>query len=118
MASDGPIPPASPAPPLAGGDRSPLTGEWPAQAADAVVDLVGAVRDRALGPIMLVARALVYGILVVVLATMAAVLLLIALVRFVDWLVPGEVWSAYLVLGLLFTTGGLVMWSMRRPRQA
>jgi hypothetical protein len=82
-----------------------------------VVDLVGAVRDRTLGPIMLVARALVYGILVMVLALMATVLLVIALVRVTDWLVPGEVWSAYLVLGVVFTAVGLVMWSLRRPRR-
>jgi hypothetical protein len=142
MASDGAIPPPSAVPPAGparssgsvppvgdvppsgavsppsarAGERSPLTGDWPAQAADAVVDLVGAVRDRTLGPIMLVARALVYGILVMVLATVAVVLLVIALVRVTDWLVPGEVWSAYLVLGALFTAGGLVMWSLRRPR--
>ena len=123
--SAGTVPPGDAVPPSgaiprvsAPVDRSPLTGDWPAQAADAVVDLVGAVRDRTIGPIMLVARALVYGILVLVLATVAVVLLVIALVRVTDWLVPGEVWSAYLVLGSLFTAGGLVLWSMRRPRRS
>jgi hypothetical protein len=95
---------------------SPLTGDWPAQAADAVVDLVGTVRDRTLGPIFLVARALVYGIVVAVLGAMATILLVIALIRFLDWLIPGEVWSAYLVLGSVFTLLGMVMWSLRRPK--
>jgi|SRR5690606_23503548 hypothetical protein len=121
MATDGPHtpPPSASGAAAPGSDtRAPLTGDWPVQAADLVVDVVSTVRDRTLGPIMLVARALVYGILVTVLALTATILLLIAVVRFVDWLVPGEVWSAYLVLGTVFTIGGLVMWSQRRPRQS
>jgi drug/metabolite transporter (DMT)-like permease len=98
------------------GAANPLTGDWPAQAADAVVDLVGTVRDRAVEPLLTVVRALVYGIVIVVTATIAVVLVIVALIRGLDLLIPGEVWSAYLVLGAIFTLSGMWFWSRRRPR--
>ena len=94
----------------------PLTGDWPAQAADVVVDLVATVRDRTVGPAQLVARVVVYGVLIVPLACMALVLVLIGLIRALDIAIPGEVWSAYLVLGALFTLVGLFLWGQRRPK--
>ncbi|HSL59391.1 MAG TPA: hypothetical protein VK866_16205 [Acidimicrobiales bacterium] len=89
--------------------------DWPAQAADAVVRVVGQVRDRTVAPAYTIARGLVYGLLAAILATMALVLVLVALVRFIDVYLPGDVWSAYLLLGTILTIGGLVLWSQRRP---
>lgn len=91
--------------------------EWPAQAADLVVDVVGTVRDKTTTPVLTIARAIVYGTAIVFLAVTALVLLLIALVRFVDAYLPGEVWSAYLLLGTVLTAGGLVLWATRRPAE-
>lgn len=91
--------------------------EWPAHAADLVVDVVGTVRDKTTTPVLTIARAIVYGTAIVFLAVTALVLLLIALVRFVDAYLPGEVWSAYLLLGTLLTAGGLVLWATRRPAE-
>lgn len=104
---------------------SPLTGDWPAQAADAVVDLVETVRDRTIGPLLMVVRALVYGIIIIVVATMAIVLLGIGAFRVVDSYLPAqlvglpadEVWPSYLFLGLLFTIAGMTCWRFRRPKQ-
>ena len=92
----------------------PLTGDWPAQAADAVVNLVGVVRDRTIAPLLTVVRALVYGMVIMLVAIMAIALVLIALVRLLDIALPGEVWSAYLLLGVVMTAAGFFLWSRRK----
>ena len=96
----------------------PLTGDWPTQATNAVVDLVGTVRDRTVEPLLKLARALVYGLLIMIVATSAAVLVVILAIRVLDVYLPGEVWSAYLVLGTVFTLAGFFCWSRRTPRSA
>lgn len=110
MSVDGPPEqPPEPAPATAS-----LTGDWPTQAADAVVDLVGTVRDRTVEPLLKLARAVVYGLLILIVALTAAVLLIIVGIRVLDVYLPGEVWSAYLLLGSVFTVAGLVCWSRRK----
>ena len=91
--------------------------DWPAQAADLVVDVVGTVRDKTTTPALTIARGIVYGTAIVFLALTALVLLLIALIRFVDAYLPGEVWSAYLLLGSILTIVGLALWATRRPSE-
>jgi hypothetical protein len=106
-------PPASAA--GAGGAGLHLGGaDWPAQAADAVVRVVGQVRDKTVTPAYTVARGIVYGLLAAILGTMALVLVLVALVRLVNSYLPGDVWAAYLLLGGLITLVGLVLWTQRR----
>lgn len=91
----------------------PLSGDWPAQAADSVVDLVAALRDRTVAPLQMVARGIVYGVVMVPLAVLALVLVVVGLLRLLDnWL---DTWAVYLLLGVLFTGLGLVIWSKRRP---
>ena len=58
-------PSASSAPrsiPSVGSASSLIGGDWPAQAADAIVNAVETVRDRTTTPIMKVARGLVFGV--------------------------------------------------------
>ena len=52
-----------------------------------------------------------------ILGTTALVLVAIGLIRFVDAYLPGGVWSAELVVGGLFTLGGLFLWQQawKRP---
>ena len=54
------------------------------QAADTVVRVVGSVRDRTTGPVLTVARAVVYGIIGLFGAIVALVLVTVALVRIVE----------------------------------
>ncbi|MDZ7677612.1 MAG: hypothetical protein U5K29_03565 [Acidimicrobiales bacterium] len=100
----------------ASGAAAALTGDWPAQATDAVVDLVGTVRDRAVEPLLKVARAIVYGLLITVVAITAVVLVVILAIRMLDAYLPGEVWSAYLLLGGVFILAGFICWSRRTVR--
>lgn len=91
----------------------PFSGEWPAQAADAVVGLVDTVRDRTIGPIQTVARAIVYGLVIGTLAVLALVLVVVGFFRLLDNWLP--TWAVYLILGSIFTGVGLLAWSKRNP---
>lgn len=91
--------------------------QWPAKAADAVDMVVVTVNDRAIRPIILAARAVVFGIIMIVLAVLVAVLFSIALLRILDvYVFAQRVWASYLLLGALFGGAGLVAWSQRSPK--
>ena len=86
-----------------------IPAEWPVQAADAIVDTIGKVRDRTTKPAVLAARAVVYGILALVMAVIAAVLLITMIVRIWDVYVPGKIWIIYAIFAVVFSTGGAVL---------
>jgi hypothetical protein len=86
-----------------------IPADWPVQAADTVVDVIGKVRDKTTRPALIAARALVYGLVAAVVATIAVVLLLVVLIRVLDNYVPGPVWWIYLGLSVVFTLGGIVL---------
>jgi hypothetical protein len=87
--------------------------DWPAETADTIERLVGTVRSKTAEPVERIARVVVYGLLAAVLGIAVLVLFTIALVRFVDVYLPGDVWSAHLLVGVLFTLVGLFLWSRR-----
>ena len=98
--------------------------DWPAQAADTGVRLGGQVRDKTTGPAITIARGIVYGLLASLLVLAAGILLAIAAVRLLDAYLPSSVfgdshtWAAHLVIGLVFSLGGLVLWRQRRAPDA
>jgi hypothetical protein len=84
-----------------------IPAEWPAQAADAIVDTIEKVRDKTTRPVVIAARGLVYGVIAVIVGTVAAILLLVGITRFLtNWM---EVWVVYTVLALGFSLGGAVL---------
>ncbi|MDQ6695961.1 MAG: hypothetical protein M3Z46_00700 [Actinomycetota bacterium] len=89
----------------------PLPDQWPTQATDAIVTVVGKVRDRTTGPALTVARGVVYGLFAAILGVVATVLAITLAIRLADNYIPGDIWIVYLVLGALFTIGGLLLWS-------
>lgn len=94
------------------------TQDWAAETAGRIESAVGTVRDKVVLPVVTVARAVVFGILVAAMGVVIAVVLAIALVRMLDVYVPGDVWAAHLIVGGLFSLAGLLLWRKRRPRQA
>ena len=102
--------PASPTPPPAAAADQP---DWPAQAADAIVEQVGKVRDRTTGPAIKLSGYLVFGAFAALLGTVALLLLLIgafrALVVYLPEAVFGEdhTWAAYTILGAVLVLGGM-----------
>lgn len=88
--------------------------DWPKQAADTIERVVQTVRDRTTRPVLVAAKAIVYGLIVLVSATVALTLLVVALIRVVNVYLPGDVWAAHLLVGAVFLVGGLVLWMGRR----
>ncbi len=81
--------------------------------ADTIESVVGSVRDKTAVPLETLARAVVYGILIIVMGTAAMVLLTIALVRAGSYVLP--IWAVYGIVGGFFTLAGLFLWRKRRP---
>ena len=114
MDSDRPAPPPPPDPSSGSSGRpdapgAALPNDWPTTATDAIVNAVDAVRDRTTGPIMTIARALVFGVFALSLGITVITLLVIATIHFLDEVLPFSVWLPYLVLGAaLLVVGGLV----------
>jgi hypothetical protein len=88
-------------------------GDWAARTAESIERVVLTVRDRTTRPILLAGRAVVFGLLAGLLAIAAIVLLSILLVRILTDL-TGKAWLAELILGLIFSTVGIVLLMMRR----
>lgn len=89
--------------------RGMIPAEWPAQAADTIVDTIGKVRDRTTKPAIVAVRGLVYGLLAGIIGVVAFVLLLILIVRLWANYVPGHVWVIYAIFGVVFSAGGFVL---------
>ncbi len=89
----------------------PTQDDWAAEATKTVVRTVDKVRDQTTVKALFVAKVLVYGPLILGLVGILAVLLLIAGIRLLSLALP--IWGVYLVLGLVFTIAGLVLWKIR-----
>ena len=88
--------------------------DWTDQAADAIDNAVGMVRDKTVVPARKIVSALTRGILLGLLAAAAALLAAFASFRGVVLAVQGEVWLAHLILGGIFTGAGLGLVSLSR----
>jgi hypothetical protein len=78
-----------------------------------VVDFVELLRGRTTGPLLLVARVIVYGIALCATALVVATLVVITAVKATNNFLPGGIWSTHLLLGTLFTAAGGLLWSKR-----
>jgi hypothetical protein len=98
------------------------TDDWPVQATDSIVKVVGTAHDKVTGPITTAARALVFGLFAGILGTVALVLVMVLAVRLLDNYLPSEyvgdqhVWLAYLILGILTAGFALWLWSKAKSR--
>jgi hypothetical protein len=113
MAAGSPPPGGSPRPAGGAPHGGDDTADWTDQVTELVVDTVDKVRARTTGPVLNVAHAAVYGIVAAIVAVPVLVAVLAGLVRFLDWVVPGDVWVAYLIIAVLMWIAGAVLWSTR-----
>jgi hypothetical protein len=88
--------------------------DWTVQAADRIEGLVTSIRNKTTVPATTAVRGIVYGLLAAFAGATALVLLAIILVRVLNFL-PRGVWVADLIVGMLFTLGGVWAWRKRRP---
>ncbi len=105
--------PVTPAPVTPGASQA----EWPARVADTIEDVVESVHDRLVRPLTLVARGVVFGIIIVVMALVLAVLAVVAVVRVLDvYAFGGRVWASDALLGAVLVAAGVFAWSKRGAR--
>ncbi len=89
--------------------------DWTDQVTDLVVHLVDTTRGRTTGPILKLARVVVYGFVALVVLGVVGVLGLALIGRSLS-LIPVDIWISYLGLGALLVLSGLFLWSRRKPR--
>ena len=93
-------------------DPSPAS-DWPARTADSIERVVTTIRDRTTRPLLVAGRAIVFGLLAVVVGVAAVVLLSITVVRVVV-ILTDRAWLAHLILGAFFVIVGFVLLRLRR----
>jgi len=104
---------ASSLPGLAALDDLPTKG---ADAVDAVVDFI---RTKAVRPLTLATRAIVFGIIVFTAAVISLTLVAITAIRLLTVYIPGNrVWVSDLIVGVVFVAAGVVAWTQRIDRSA
>lgn len=105
-----------------GAGTDPGTDDWPAKATATITQYVGTVRDKTTGPVLDISRNAVYylvmGLVGLVLAILALVLLVRVLVSATAELAfvnDGETWLAYFIIGALFILIGSWLWGKKEP---
>lgn len=86
-----------------------------ARATDKIVEVVDKLNRVSARPATLLARGLVFGLLGMTLVFASLVLFTIGALRALDIYLPGDVWTAHLTLGSIFTVAGLFVWRKRKP---
>jgi hypothetical protein len=87
--------------------------DWTTDAADAIERSITLARDRTVVPARAATKAVVYGMLAVILIVPAAILLTVGLFRALTELYQGEVWASWLTLGGIFVLLGGFLWVKR-----
>lgn len=103
----------------ASGTASGTAAELSAKAVDTVDLVVNTLGDRAVRPVLVAARAVVFGLVIAVMAVVIIVLASVSLVRLLHvYAFPDRVWAAEAVVGFILVALGLVAWSQRTARPA
>jgi hypothetical protein len=89
--------------------------DWTTDAANAIDNAVGIVRERTVEPVQTVARAVIYGLMAALILIPAVTLLTIGVFRLLTIAVFHNVWGAWAGLGGIFLVIGLFCWTKRNP---
>ena len=90
--------------------------DWTTDAANAIDNAVGIVRERTVEPVHSVVRIITYGLLAGLIVLPAAVMLTIAAFRLLTIATGNNAWAAWTILGGIFVLGGWFCWIKRSPR--
>lgn len=106
---------AVPNPDPGGSANGAAEPDWTDQVADLIVDTVDKIRSRTTGPIQNVVRASVYGLVALIVVIPILIAFFAGLVRFLNYIIPGDVWIAYLTIAVGMWLIGWFVWSRRKP---
>ena len=87
--------------------------DWTTDILDRLDHYIAVVRSNTTDRLVKVARLVVFGVIALILGSMAGIVALIALIRILDVVLPREVWLPYVVLGAIFLGAGLFLWSKK-----
>ena len=83
-----------------------------ARALETIDTVVATVNDRAVRPAVVAARGIVFGVIIAVVAITVIVLFCVGFIR-VTTIAGHRIWASYLVLGLIFSAVGAVLYARR-----
>ncbi len=82
------------------------------RALDAVDTVVATVNDKAVRPAIVAARGIVFGVIIAVVGITVVVLFCVGFIR-VTTIAGHRIWASYIVLGLLLSAVGAILYSRR-----
>ena len=83
-----------------------------ARALDTIDTVVATVNDRAVRPAIVAARSIVFGIIIAVIGIAVVVMFCIGFIRLTT-IAGHRIWASYIVLGLIFSTVGAILYARR-----
>jgi hypothetical protein len=93
--------------------------DLPVKGADAVDAVVDFIQNKAVRPLTLATRAIVFGIVILTAAVVTLTLIAITAIRILTVYIPGNrVWVSDLIVGAIFVAGGIAAWTQRIDRSA
>ena len=83
-----------------------------ARALDTIDTVVATVNDRAVRPAIVAARSVVFGIIIAVVGITVVIMFCIGFIRLTT-IAGHRIWASYIVLGLIFSAVGAVLYARR-----
>ncbi len=82
------------------------------RALDAVDTVVASVNDKAIRPAIVAARSVVFGVIIAVIGIATVVVFCVGFIRLTT-IAGHRIWASYIVLGLIFSAIGAVLYARR-----
>jgi hypothetical protein len=82
------------------------------RALDTIDTVVATVNDKAIRPAVVAARGVVFGVIIGVIGLVVLVLFCVMFIR-VTTIAGHRIWASYIVLGLIFSAVGAVLYARR-----
>ena len=87
--------------------------DWSVETADTIERVISTIREKSVVPAHKAVRAVVFGIVIGMLAVVAAVALFFGAFGLIDRILPGGAWLTHLLFAALFFLAGGLLWSRR-----